>query len=403
MARGPHRFFPTSVLALGALLALGLTVSKTLPAQAPKTFSGQVDIREREIVIDLPDRLKDSRLAPRDFQVLVDGEPREVTRAEPVSREGPAPWTVLVYIDRVLASPGTAFYSNLALAGHAADLTRLGAVEVVLADPDPHPELEPTRDPRKLEQVLAGLAGTARVERDRSRTEAPPPPSADQVGRQLERLLAFLAARHPQGPHALFLVAGGTVGAPEAPFRDASQVLAVSGWVGVAVAARPDDPGRPVAPKNEIDIFQETTAWSNATNGPPPPLPSRAPTKSTLAFPRVIELLHRSPAGAAPDARHRHGGHGDRLRRPAPGALRGAPSPLDDLDLGAGRARGRQVPHPGGAAAQEEDGGAGAEVAPLKRRGRSAGGAQLLGGLVEDRAHGLAQRLRGERLLQAEG
>jgi hypothetical protein len=161
---------------------------------------------------------------------------------------------------------------------------------VVLADPDPHPELSATGDPQKLEQVLARLAGTARVERDRSRTEVPPPPSADQVGRQIERLLAFLAARHPQGPHALFLVADGTVGAPEAPFRDASQILAVSGWVGIAMAVKPDDPGKPVAPKSEIDVFQETTAWSNATNGPPPPIQSHGPRKSTLAFPRVIEL-----------------------------------------------------------------------------------------------------------------
>jgi hypothetical protein len=286
MARRPHRSPLPTALALAALLA----AAGRLPAQPPKTFSEQLVIREREIVIDLPDRLKGSRLAPKDFQVLVDGEPREVTRAEPVSREGPAPWTVLIYVDRVLASPGTAFYSNLSLAEHAADLTRLGAVEVVLADPDPHPELSPTRDPRKVEQALAGLAGAARVERDRSRTAAPPPPPADRIGRQLDKLLAFLAARHPPGPHALFLVADGNAGAPEAAFRDASQVLAVSGWVGIAMAVRPDDPGKPVNPRSETDLFQESTAWSGATNGPPPPLQGRAPGKTTLAYPRVVEL-----------------------------------------------------------------------------------------------------------------
>lgn len=261
------------------------------PAQPPRTFSEQLVIREREIVVDLPDRLKGSRLGPRDFQVLVDGEPREVTRAEPVSREGPAPWTVLVYVDRVLAGPGTAFYSNLSLAGHAGDLAGLGAVEVVVADPDPHPALPPTREARKIEETLAALAGTDRVERDRSRTEVPPPPSDAQVRRQLDTLLAFLAAHHPAGPHALFLVADGSAsGALEAPFRDASQRLAASGWVGIALALRRDDPGRPVAPKSEIDVFQETTAWSNATNGPPPPLPGSRPTKTTLAFPRVVDL-----------------------------------------------------------------------------------------------------------------
>jgi hypothetical protein len=276
-----------SLLALAALLA----VAGGLPAQPPKTFSEQLVIREREIVVDLPDRLKGARLAPRDFQVLVDGEPREVTRAEPVSREGPAPWTVLVYVDRVLAGPGTAFYSSLSLAGHARELAGLGTVEVVVADPDPHPALLPTREARKVEETLAGLAGAARVERDRTRSEVPPPPSDDQVRRQLERLLAFLGSRHPAGPHALFLVADGSPSAAlEGAIRDASQRLAATGWVGVALALRRDDPGKPVAPKSETDIFQETTAWSNATNGPPPPLQGHGPRKTTLAFPRVIDL-----------------------------------------------------------------------------------------------------------------
>src|SRR4051794_8080016 len=94
-----------SLLALATLLA----GANGAPAQSPQTFSGQLDIREREIVVAPPDTLAGKALRPGDFQVLVDGQPREVTRAEPISREGPAPWTVLVYVDRVLASPGTAF------------------------------------------------------------------------------------------------------------------------------------------------------------------------------------------------------------------------------------------------------------------------------------------------------
>lgn len=276
-----------ALLALASLLAFAALG----PAQPPQTFSEQLVIREREIVVDLPDRLKGSRLTPRDFQVLVDEQPREVTRAEPVSREGPAPWTVLVYVDRGMASHGTAFYSTLSLAGHARELAGLGTVEVVVADPDPRPALPPTREARKIEETLAGLADQDRIARDRSRAEVPAPPSDTQVRRQLDTLLAFLAARHPASPHALFLVTDGSASRDlEAPFRDASQRLAASGWVGISLALRRDDPGRPVAPKNEADIFQETTAWSNATNGPPPPLPSHAPTRSTLAFPRVVDL-----------------------------------------------------------------------------------------------------------------
>src|SRR5262249_21643226 len=117
------------------------------------------------------------------------------------------------------------------------------------------------------------------------------PPSDAEIRRQLDRLLAFLGTRHPAGPHALFLVAGGSSSAAlEAPFRDASKRLAAPGWVGISLALRQDDPGKPGPPKSETDSFQRTTAWSSATTGPPPPPPSFHPTKTTLAFPRVVDL-----------------------------------------------------------------------------------------------------------------
>ena len=198
----------------------------------------------------------------------------------------------------MLAGPGTAFYSNLALAEHARDLAGLGTVEVAVADSDPGTFSPATREPWKLEQTLAGLAGKARVERDRTRTEVFPPPSDLQVRRQLDKLLAFLAARHPAGPHALFLVADGAVTAPaasptspEASFRDASRHLAAAGWVGIALAVRRDEPGAPLAPKSELDLFEGSTAWSGATNGPPPPIRGHGPRKTTLAFPRVVDLF----------------------------------------------------------------------------------------------------------------
>lgn len=296
-----------TILALAAVLAC----AEGVPAQPPQTFSEQMVIREREIVVDLPDKLTRKRLRPGDFQVLVDGQPREVTRAAPLSREGPAPWTVLVYVDRVLAGPGTTFYSGLALAEHARELTGLGTVEVAVASSDPGTVLAPTREARTLEHALAGLANQARIERDRAAARAePPPPSGARVRRQLDKLLAFVASRRPSGPHVLFLVADGTVmtpaetallgsrpagqsaaDSPAAAFRRISDLLGAYGWVAVPMAVRPDDPGSPVAPRNEIDIFREGAAPSGNTISPPPVFPGHAPKKSTLAYPRVIDLF----------------------------------------------------------------------------------------------------------------
>src|SRR6185295_6970966 len=95
----------------GALLAR-LVLAGGLSAQPPQTFSEKLTVREREILVDVPDKLDGDRLHPKDFRVLVDGQPRQVTRAEPAAGE----WTIVLYIDDVLAEPGTIFYSGLALA-----------------------------------------------------------------------------------------------------------------------------------------------------------------------------------------------------------------------------------------------------------------------------------------------
>jgi hypothetical protein len=288
------------LLALAAALAAAAAAQppqRLQPPQVPETsqtFTGQLVVREREIVVDLPDNVSGKALRPGDFQVLVDGQPREVTRAAPVSREGPAPWTFLIYVDRVLASPGTAFYSELALAEHAGDLARLGTVEVTVARSDPGTRLSPTREARKIGQTLAGLAGADRLERDRERGAEPQPPSDVQVRRQLDKLLAFVASRRPSGPRVLFLVADGADLATEArsaAFHRAADLLAARGWIAVPMAVRPDNPGAPVAPRAEIDLFREGAGPSGHTISPPPVFHAHGQKRSALAYPRVIDLF----------------------------------------------------------------------------------------------------------------
>src|SRR3954447_1384323 len=97
--RAPRRSIVSRALAAGLVLTAGAG------AQPHQTFTGQVDIREREILVSLPSNLAKARLHPNDFQVLVDGRPREVARGETVS----APRTVVLDVYRVLDAPASAF------------------------------------------------------------------------------------------------------------------------------------------------------------------------------------------------------------------------------------------------------------------------------------------------------
>jgi hypothetical protein len=291
---------PKAVLALFALAGGAL-------AQRPETFSESLVVREREILVDLPDNLASRPWEPEDFRVLVDGQPREVTRAEPAAGE----WTIVLYIDQVLARPGTIFYSGLALASRARELTRLGSVEIAVAGPDPHVVLPPTREASRIEEILVGLSAAARVERDRSeaRTLAAGGPSIPQTRRQLDKLLAFLSDRRPSGPHAAFAVADGPDLSPEQiallesrdppaaaetpafVFHRAARLLAAYGWVTVAVPLRKEGLGLEVAAQSELEILRQGSAPSDHQNSVPPILPGRPPAKTTLAFTGVIDLF----------------------------------------------------------------------------------------------------------------
>lgn len=284
------------------LLALLLAVwPATLAAQPPEAFSEQVFVREMELIVDLPDVLQDNGWRPGDFQVLVDGQPREVTRVEPVAdATDPRPWTVVVYVDQVLASPGTVFYAGLSLAESAAALTGLGDVEVVAAGSDPAVVLAATGEAKRVDEVLTDLSAKARVERDQG-LKRPALPAA----RQLEKLVAFLTARRVTGPRVLFLVADGIEvtaresallegkgaeapepGTPAAAFRETARLLAAYGWVTVAVPLRREGLGR------EHSTMSDVNRIRMSARGPSePPVILVSPRPTTLAYEGVIDIL----------------------------------------------------------------------------------------------------------------
>jgi hypothetical protein len=295
-------------------IMIALTAAISTAAAQPPQFSEQLTVRERPILVSLPTNLANARLQSGDFQVLVDGQPREVTRAEPLSAPGGAPWTIVVYVDEVLASPATLFASEVALAGHARELSRLGNVEVVTAaGPSPRIVLPATLEARAVEGKLASLASAARIERDRNgggsgkRRAAP---TAAQIGQQVDALLAFLAAHPASGPRLLFLVADGmdlpadqvavlSGNAPEATagpaspavsFRHAARTLAAQGWTVVPLAVRPESPGNPTMPRTNLELFRESAAPSSHTNGPPPDLPPHRRKETPLSYSGVIDL-----------------------------------------------------------------------------------------------------------------
>jgi hypothetical protein len=283
---------PLRPVLLGLLLAASSGPASGQPQQ--ETFSEEVFVRELELVVDPADALERKPLRPGDFQVLVDGEPREVTRVEAVSRAA-APWTVVVYVDQVLAGPQTVFLAALALADRAETLARMGSIEVVTAGSDPRTVLPASGEARLVEQVLAGIAEEARVARDRAaksaagRRAAPLP-----VGRQLDKLVAYLAGRRSSGPRLLFLVTDDlpvAAGEPEtspAAIAGAARLLAAYGWVTIPLAVREEATiGRRHSTVSDIDRIRATTSGS----GGDLPVILVPPRSTPLAWEGVLDLL----------------------------------------------------------------------------------------------------------------
>lgn len=285
-------------------LLLALSAGTPVPARAPQDpdahFTGEERVTAVDVVVDFDlDRLRrgksgrgaPKKLAPADFRVLYDGEPLPVVAVEPEAE----PWTIVVYLDPVLTSSyGLAWAADL-VTRHAEELTRLGSVEVVVADPVPRTVVAATRDPEHLHGVLSQVAlrqwpageartGAGRTELLAMRAEflaeaLHPTPAVDpqafarwaaaeevRMGRlRQDRLLDFLvehAGEHPRravvlvssgydlAPGDFYLPAvdlGGEASAGGAPRLDGetealARTLAAYGWIVVPLVPPAADP-----------------------------------------------------------------------------------------------------------------------------------------------------------------
>ncbi|HKH46150.1 MAG TPA: VWA domain-containing protein [Thermoanaerobaculia bacterium] len=215
---------------LSSLFLLAFQISAEAPAPVPTTESG--------LAVEALDRRDAPLREPKteNFAVTEEGVPRRVLGVETGK-----PWRVVVYVDRILAGTRSVRGAAGLLAAQAQELTALGPVEVVIAEPEPRPALLPTRDPAVLDDALSRLlltgdgrddlrvlrqrflaevgAPTDRPEDQAERLEEAVAAEARLAGHQQDVLLEWLAdARGQGGPRVLFLVSDGFDLDPRAPY-----------------------------------------------------------------------------------------------------------------------------------------------------------------------------------------
>lgn len=242
---------------LWSAVLLGLLLLSSAAAQQPSfdsaeppadQLSDEIDVREAEVLLDLPPRLgRTLGLAADDFEVVV-GERH--LRPVKLERLGRGEAHLAVWFDATGPDPHPVHLAVFTLAQRADVLTGMGAVEVVLADPEPRTVLEPTRVAENLRRALAGVAAEMRLRRRPAYTVR-----GGGDPEVWERAARWAAASPARGPRFLFLVTRGFLpdpaeldtlgdGAAVAPaptpraerVHRAARTLAAAGWVTVPVS-----------------------------------------------------------------------------------------------------------------------------------------------------------------------
>ena len=158
--------------ALGGLVLASLAVfadaSGLVWGQPTESFGEQERVTAIDVVVapwqgDSSLRKSPKDLKPEDFQLNVGGEDRRVVAIGPPSFGSlTESWNVLIYVDEVLSSTATVRWASDLLYQRAADLVRLGQVDLVIADEQPTYLLRGAREAGTLESSLARLAESER-------------------------------------------------------------------------------------------------------------------------------------------------------------------------------------------------------------------------------------------------
>ena len=142
---------------------IALILGPKLEAQEDRTFGEERRITAIDLVLGFESgAVRDwatenplpRNLAAQDFEVLYDGQPRPVVAVETAA----GPWQIVIYLDAALTGSAGLRWAAAALAGRSDELTALGEVTIVVADPAPWTMLAPTRDRDRLNASLSQLA-----------------------------------------------------------------------------------------------------------------------------------------------------------------------------------------------------------------------------------------------------
>lgn len=271
-------------------LALSLLVSgesaagvpPPLESDEPRRYEGEIVVREVEVRFDrsvLPPLESIGRRGEEDFAFFEGGLPYPTVRFD--AEGDPAGWTLVVWLDPALAGGEALAAAARELSLRAPALVRAGAVELIAADPEPRP-LGRFDAATPLAEAL--LAAAARLPVGRAL------PAPAEAGPRIDRLVATLAGRAPEGPRALILPVGGwSIDAAQLGEVHAARLGdAAPDWARAVV-----DGGRALAAAHWVPLLyglrRDPSALAGAGPGPQSSTGPRGDTRITypiFTFPR---------------------------------------------------------------------------------------------------------------------
>ncbi len=147
------------------LLVIATSVTEAVGGEPEQPFSGVTQVTAHELLVGWPPATAKRPLLlakpplsrVEDFSLELDGEPLVPTG---LARASEVPWRFLFYVDRLLCDPRGIRWQADTLLARLDDILAAGALEIIVADPEPALFLPATRDEFEAREALSRLALT---------------------------------------------------------------------------------------------------------------------------------------------------------------------------------------------------------------------------------------------------